>query len=64
MNNRNEAFRFKLKKSIMKKKVKFDECVVLVDLIKDNDVDSVRKMLNNTTKSINKININKLNESG
>ena len=65
MNNRNETIRYnKLKKSLMKKKVKFDESVVLVDLIKDNDVDSIRKMLNNTAKSNNKININKLNDSG
>jgi hypothetical protein len=64
MNNRNETIRYKLKKSLMKKKVKFDECVVLVDLIKDNDVDSVRKMLNSTAKSNNKINVNKLNDSG
>jgi ankyrin repeat protein len=51
-------------KTSVHKKVKFDQDVILNDLIKDNDVENVKRLLNNAVKSSNKIDLNKLNESG
>ena len=61
MNKSREVLKKKISKRVAKKRVKFEDYIVLLDNIKINDINAVRKMLTRTQIHFD---LNLINDSG